>query len=93
MRRGILGLWPRCVERDRGYPDHGVRPRRAAGRRFALPDGELDYLSDLRNEASVWEDVVRIEARCPNDIGKPYLLGWTSDGSILAAGLDLTPLL
>ncbi len=60
---------------------------------FALPDGELDYLSDLRNEASVWEDVVRIEARCPNDIGKPYLLGWTSDGSILAAGLDLTPLL
>lgn len=50
---------------------------------------EPGLLARLRQETDTWENIVRMRVINAQD---PYILGWQSDGTMLAAGIDLSGL-
>ena len=50
---------------------------------------EPRLLARLRQETDTWENIVRMRVINAQD---PYILGWQSDGTMLAAGIDLSGL-
>ena len=53
---------------------------------------DSDALLELRREAESWTDIVRIEVNDVFGYREPYIIGWRSDGTVLAAGVDLSGL-
>lgn len=51
-----------------------------------------DWQAELRSEVESWTDITRIKAYDGFGYEDPYVLGWRSDGSVVAAGLDLSGL-
>lgn len=65
----------------------------SGGRIHTAARTEDNYaLLELRREAESWTDVVRIEVSDGFGTREPYILGWRSDGTVLAAGIDLSGL-
>ena len=82
---------------------HDIRDVQLAGRvafgldRFgrvhtAVPDAGDDRYAALRAEVESWTDIARIKAYDGFGYDEPYVLGWHLDGSLVAAGLDLSGL-
>ncbi len=51
-----------------------------------------DRLPELRSAAESWTEIIRIKAYDGFGYDEPYILGWRSDGTVLAAGLDISGL-
>ena len=50
------------------------------------------WRGELRREAESWTDIIRIEVNDVFGYHDPYIIGWRSDGTVLAAGIDLSGL-
>ena len=51
-----------------------------------------DYDKALCEELAAWQDIVRIKVHDGSEYFPSYVLGWQSDGTMLAAGIDLSGL-
>ena len=56
----------------------------------AVPYAGNSRSLELCQEVESWTDIIRMKA-CKN-LGRPYILGWQEDGTVLAAGLDISGL-
>ena len=54
--------------------------------------GAAERFAELRQEAESWTDIVRIKAYDGTGYEDPYIIGWKYDGTVVAAGLDLSGL-
>ena len=64
---------------------------RADGRVLCAPSFEgADYDRELIDALAGWEDIVRIRVHDGGEYFPSCILGWQSDGTLLAAGIDLS---